>query len=79
MKDFDAIGTKRAPAAPWKSAAFDAGVVAANAMLATTDGPIFLMDELGFDEHANCRAMGWNSIWASDENRRRWAEVRMAP
>lgn len=79
MNHFDAIATTHAPAEAWKSGAFEASVAAANAMHATTDGPIFLMDEFGFDEHANCHAIGWSSIWASDENRRRWAETRMAP
>lgn len=57
--------------------AFDSGVAAAKAELAASDSPILVMDEAGINQTANSHAMGWNSIWASEENGRRWATVKI--
>ncbi|WP_157649197.1 hypothetical protein [Burkholderia ubonensis] len=57
---------------------FNAGVAAAKAALAASDKPIFLRDEVGPDLTTDAYAMGWNSVWAGEENRQRWASVKQA-
>ncbi|MGC8213096.1 hypothetical protein [Ralstonia pseudosolanacearum] len=57
---------------------FDAGVAAANAVLSASDAPIFLRDEVAPDMTTDAYAMGWNSVWASDENQKRWAGEKPA-
>lgn len=57
---------------------FDAGVAAANAALTASDAPLFLQDEVAPDMTTDAYAMGWNSGWASDENRKRWASMTAA-
>ena len=57
---------------------FDAGVAAAKAALAASDKPIFLRDEVAPDLTTDAYAMGWNSVWAGDENRQRWANLKQA-
>jgi hypothetical protein len=47
------------------------GRSAAEAALRDSPLPIFLKDELTDSQRNTVRAMGWNSLWASDENRRR--------
>ncbi len=56
--------------------AVEAGAASAKAMLAQSNYPLVMMDELCDDELSTCHAMGWNSVWASEENSRRWAEYR---
>jgi hypothetical protein len=56
--------------------AFDAGVESAKAALAESDKPLLMTDELHDDELSTANAMGWNSVWASEENSRRWAALR---
>ncbi|NWD57235.1 hypothetical protein HX878_21125 [Pseudomonas veronii] len=53
--------------------AYDAGAAAAADLLAASDSPIMLTDELCGDELSTAYAMGWNSKWASEENTRRSA------
>ncbi|MGN3967124.1 hypothetical protein ACS0ZG_28070 [Burkholderia gladioli] len=53
---------------------FAAGVAAATAALAASDKPIFLQDEVATDAYA----MGWNSVWAGDENKKCWAGFNVA-
>jgi hypothetical protein len=52
---------------------FDAGVAAATAALAASDKPIVALDEVAPDLSTDAYAMGWNSVSAGDENRKRWA------
>ena len=56
--------------------AFEAGVASAKALLAESDKPIHMVDELCDDELLTANAKGWNSIWASPENNRRWKAYR---
>lgn len=56
--------------------AFEAGVASAKASLAESDKPLMMTDELQDDEISTSNAMGWNSVWASEENSRRWAALR---
>lgn len=35
-----------------------------------------MADELGSDELAVANAKGWNSVWAGEENSRRWHAYR---
>lgn len=51
--------------------AYHAGVTAAEEALNDSPGPILFLDEGDPDESAHAYAMGWNTIWACDENRRR--------
>ncbi|WP_143134450.1 hypothetical protein [Burkholderia ubonensis] len=55
---------------------FDAGVAAAKAALGASDKPIFLRDEVAPDLTTDAYAKGWNSVWAGEENRQRWANVK---
>ncbi|WP_157381690.1 hypothetical protein [Burkholderia ubonensis] len=57
---------------------FAAGVAAATAALAASVKPIFLLDEVAPDLLTDAYAMGWNSVWAGDENKKRWAEFNVA-
>lgn len=53
------------------------GVDAAKAALANSDKPIFLMDEMpGPGLEPDHMAMGWNSVWASEENSERWRKYQ---
>jgi hypothetical protein len=62
---------------PEVQADWDAGVAAAKESLAASDGPIMMMDEMpGISMDPDVKAMGWNSVWASEENRTRWVNVR---
>lgn len=54
--------------------AFEAGAASARVALASSNDPLMMMDELCDDELSTAQAMGWNSVWASEENRQRWAE-----
>lgn len=56
--------------------AANAGICGANAALAQSDKPLLIMDEYCQDELATAYAIGWNSVWACDENRRRWADYK---
>lgn len=56
--------------------AFDAGVESAKAVLAESDKPLMVMDELHDDELSTANAKGWNLVWASPENSRRWHAYR---
>ncbi|HCE7248310.1 TPA: hypothetical protein NHR53_006212 [Pseudomonas aeruginosa] len=58
--------------------AFDAGAASAKALLAESENPLMMTDELHDDELSTANAMGWNSVWASEENSRRWAALRDA-
>lgn len=50
---------------------FDDGVMAAKQAMEKSNKPIVLMDELGDGVDPNYRAIGWNTVWASEENRNR--------
>lgn len=51
---------------------FESGISSAKEALSRTDNPILLMDELpGLSLEPDVFAMGWNSVWASTENRER--------
>ncbi|MDD1011605.1 hypothetical protein M5G27_29530 [Pseudomonas shahriarae] len=56
--------------------AFDAGVASAKALLAESSNPVLMVDELCDDELSTANAKGWNSVWASPENSRRWQAYR---
>lgn len=56
--------------------AYNNGVEAAKSMLASSSAPLFIKDEYSFNDLANSEAMGWNSVWASEENNRRWQDYR---
>lgn len=56
--------------------AYEAGAASAKLVLAESSNPLMMVDELHEDELATANAMGWNSVWASDENSRRWAALR---
>ncbi|WP_186118657.1 hypothetical protein [Burkholderia gladioli] len=57
---------------------FAAGVAAATAALVASDKPIFLRDEVAPDLSTDAYAMGWNSVRACDENKKRWAGFNVA-
>ncbi|MFA0809490.1 hypothetical protein [Microbulbifer epialgicus] len=58
---------------PEQKAKWDAGVAAAKQAMAESDRPIMLMDEMpGVGLEPDIEAMGWNSVWASEENSARW-------
>ena len=57
--------------APICMEAYRAGVAAAEEALAASPGPILFLEEGEADDTARGYAMGWNTIWACDENRRR--------
>ena len=58
---------------PEQQAQWDAGVAAAKKAMAESDKPILMMDEVpGIGLEADITAMGWNSVWASEENSTRW-------
>jgi hypothetical protein len=46
----------------------DDGVAAAKNALATQSRPIFLADEFSSNELQNANAIGWNSVYATQEN-----------
>lgn len=54
--------------------AFDTGVTSAITAMDSSVQPILLVDEFCDDEISVAEEKGWNSVSASDENRRRWAE-----
>lgn len=56
--------------------AFDAGVASAKALFAESSRPLMMVDELCADELSAANAKGWNSVWASPENSRRWQAYR---
>lgn len=56
--------------------AYEAGAASAKAVLAESSKPLMMVDELCDDELSTANAMGWNSVWASDENSRRWSSLR---
>lgn len=56
--------------------AFDAGAASARAHLNESDEPLLMVDEFHDDELATANAKGWNSVWASEENSRRWNRNR---
>jgi hypothetical protein len=55
--------------------ALAAGKAAAEVALARSEDAIFAADELTGSKSDTAFAMGWNSVWASDENRRRCARA----
>ncbi|WP_020190762.1 hypothetical protein [Pseudomonas putida] len=59
---------------PQRKEAFEAGAAAATTEMNRSTNPLLPMDEAGDDELATAQAMGWNSVWAGEENRRRSAE-----
>lgn len=65
--------TKTPPSEAELQAASERGRTAAMAMLDKSSAPLFIKDELCVNEEATAEAMGWNSVWASDENQARWA------
>jgi len=56
--------------------AFEAGAASAQAVLAESSNPLLMANELCDDELSTAHAMGWNSVWAVEENSRRVAEDR---
>ena len=56
--------------------AFEAGAASAKAVLAESSNPLLMSNELCDDELSTAHAMGWNSVWAAEENSRRVAEHR---
>lgn len=52
--------------------AYEAGVIAANAALEGDTAPILSRDESTLGEPERSYVLGWNSVWAGEENRRRW-------
>lgn len=62
---------------PEQQSAWDIGVEAAHKALSSSDKPIMMMDELpGLSMESDVEAMGWNSIWASDENKARFKNLK---
>ncbi len=68
-----------------EQAAYDLGRQAAEAMLAHfPDEPILLKDEMPMmldqakERLASLEAMGWNAVWASEENHRRFQAQKKA-
>lgn len=57
-------------------AAFDAGVSSAQAVVAESDMPLFLADELRDDELSIAHAKGWNSVWAAERNRHQQSDEK---
>lgn len=55
------------------------GVAEAQAVLAASSSPIFLMDAGATDADERNYAIGWNSVWASDANRERLTDVIVDP
>lgn len=55
-----------------KKEAYDRGVSFAKSALINATRPLMLQDECGFNETRNIESMGWNSIYASDENQALW-------
>lgn len=56
--------------------AMQAGKEAALATLAESTRPLLLMDEMCNSAEETAFAMGWNSVWASDENKQRWDALK---
>jgi hypothetical protein len=52
------------------------GKAAAEQALVDSSSPIFLQDESGPRPQDTAKAMGWNSVWASQDNRRRFQHWR---
>lgn len=59
-----------------KKEAFKRGVSAAKNALKRADRPLMIQDEFSFSEIQSVEAMGWNSIYASDENQTLWKKER---
>lgn len=57
-------------------ASSDKGMAEAQALLAASAGPIFAKDEYGFNPVEQAYAMGWNAVWVSEENRKRFRAQR---
>lgn len=54
---------------PEQKSEWNRGVNAAKAALDASDKPIFMMDELPIlSLEPSLEAMGWNSVWAGQEN-----------
>lgn len=70
----DSISTE--PTETELKAAVERGQISARAALETSTRPIFMVDEMCSSQVATAEAMGWNSIAASEENRKRWAAER---
>lgn len=49
----------------------DAGAEAARSTLASSKGPISILDEYGISDQLNAEAIGWNSVYAGEENQNR--------
>ncbi len=47
---------------------FEAGAASASAELQRSNGSLLPMDEVGEDLVSSAGAMGWNSVWAGEEN-----------
>jgi len=65
------------PEAEWNAWRAE-GKTAAEQALLHSSGPILLKDEYGPMPQDMAKAMGWNAVWASEENRRRlqrWHEL----
>ncbi|MBA9859261.1 hypothetical protein D7S81_21795 [Ralstonia insidiosa] len=58
-----------------RAEAYEAGVIAAKAALDGAGTPILSRDESALGEPERSYALGWNSVWASEENRRRWDRI----
>lgn len=54
--------------------AYEEGVTSAKTFLAESENSLLMTDEFCNDELSTALAMGWNSVWASEENRQRWAK-----
>jgi hypothetical protein len=55
--------------------AYEAGVIAATAALKAADLPILPRDQSSLGEPERSYALGWNSVWANEENRARWSRI----
>lgn len=58
------------------TASSEKGMAEAKAAMAASAGPIFLKDEGGFDSLEQAYAMGWNAVWASEENHERFQGIQ---
>ncbi|MBO1897527.1 hypothetical protein HNW13_017460 [Shewanella sp. BF02_Schw] len=62
---------------PEQQSAWDRGVEAAQKALSSSDKPIMMLDELpGISMESDVEAMGWNSVWASEENSARFKQLK---